>query len=374
MTMIQPPVGQTLRIGVTGTRKLTPAQLYFVRPRVEALLRAIAASNARLLLISALAEGADRLVARCALAQHYELVCPLPFPQAVYEDDFAPASRDEFRHLLGEAGDNVLALDGARDDPKNGLYPEARSYEAVGRLIVRNTDLIIAIWTGTPGEGKGGTADTIRYAANFGPPVIWIHATDGMAEPRWIADAHDLLRGTVPRAVDAPLACYLDRLLAKPGVGVSANTGMLHARGRQLGRALLGEKKPPAPIDAYLHEKPDPTWGPWWVHAWLMRILGGEISRRDRSEDAQEPVARRWIDRARPTGERARECEARYRSSYVWVFLPRRCRAILRCRRAWIRQRSSGQIQCVGGRIGGTVADRRAGCGQRPAWVAPTLH
>jgi hypothetical protein len=134
--------GQTIRIGVTGTRNRADADRPHVREQVTALLGRIAGTRGpdctalRLRLLSPLAEGADRLVADCAhaLKKDYELICPLPFKLPAYEDDLraTPGSLAEFHTLLERAAGRILALDGARDDPEQGLYAQDRCYEAAG--------------------------------------------------------------------------------------------------------------------------------------------------------------------------------------------------------------------------------------------------
>ena len=65
--------------------------------------------------ISPLAEGADRLVAKEAIALGFELQCPLPFTREEYQRDFESAqSRQEFCALIALAT-AVLELDGSRE-------------------------------------------------------------------------------------------------------------------------------------------------------------------------------------------------------------------------------------------------------------------
>jgi hypothetical protein len=336
MTAARPLPGRTLRIGVTGTRDRADADRPHVKDQVTDLLRRIALargpndSKPRLQLLSPLAEGADRLVARCALDEHYELVCPLPFPQPVYERDFAEAdgSRSEFHTLLAHAGDNILALDGARDDPGKGIYAETRSYEAVGRLIVRNCDLIVGIWDGLPGKGRGGTADTIHYAARFGPPVVWIDTTRD-TPPRWIEEEHDLRHNALPRGIEQPLELYFKRLLHPPEAHDRGyDHGLLHCIGYVLGRlidklsSLMGHPPPESHLTAFLNEKPNPAGGLWLFHTWLMQVMaGGQKAPWTPPRTPQDQTARRWFEHYQPADDRAGECARRYRSSYVWVFV-----------------------------------------------------
>ncbi len=335
MTPSPPLPGHTIRIGVTGTRVRADADRPHVRDQVAALLARIAlartpdGARTRLQLLSPLAEGADRLVAQSALDAGCELVCPLPFPQPIYEADFAATggSVAGFRTLLARAK-RVLALDGARDDPDRGLYAEARSYEAVGRLVVRNCDLLIGIWDGAPGKGRGGTADTIRYAATLGPPVVWIDATASAAPPRWIEDVHDLRHNAAPVAVEAKLPAHLARLLQPPAPPRHGDGhGALHTIGHalhSLGHAVCRLVRRPhaaSPLAAFLTERPDPPGRIWCAHGWLMRFMaGGKPAPWSAPHPPHDPAARPWFERYLPADARTGENAKRYRSSYVWVF------------------------------------------------------
>lgn len=317
--------GRVLRVGVTGARRLDPAQLPRLTEAVTQLLHRLATAAAacgappRRELLSALAEGADRLVADCALAAGFSLVCPLPFAPDEYEKDFAtPESRAEFHRLLARAEGRVLALDGARGDD------ETPSYEAAGRLIVRNCDLLIGIWNGRPGKGTGGT---ITYAARFGPPVVWLHATDPTAPPRWIEAAHDLRHGAPARAVEPLLGVYLTRLLTPPATPEGGDHSVLHRLGhgiRHLAatvRHRLLNCPPPAPFEVFLRERPCPPGRVWRLHGWLMRTMaGGRKAPWTPPRRPADRLAALWFDHYLPADERAREFAARYRSSYVWAF------------------------------------------------------
>lgn len=229
-----------LRVGVTGAAALNPALLDRFRDQVADVLAKIKdeagrnadTSEARrvyapaipaLRIVSPLGEGADRLVAGEAIALGYALDVPLPFAQRDYESTFGlpssrpdPTSVREFRTLLDAAGPRVLTLDGAA---ANDIHRH-RSYEAVGRLVVRNCDLLIAIWDNAkPARGRGGTTDTVHYALHTGIPVWWIHATAAQ-EPRWLNGILDLYQATTP-AMDTPLSeqqlrAYVARLIHPP--------------------------------------------------------------------------------------------------------------------------------------------------------------
>lgn len=175
-----PPL--TLRVGVTGHRpnRLTQSDPALLAAQIDLVLRRIqdAANEAAAdwpstqpavcRVVSSLAEGADRLVARAALACGFAIQVVLPLPQADYEQDFeARGSLAEFRDLLQRA-ENVFELPAAS--------PRAQAYLAAGELTLRQCDVLLAIWDGAPSAGLGGTAEIAAQAAAAGLPVVRIHA------------------------------------------------------------------------------------------------------------------------------------------------------------------------------------------------------
>src|SRR5882724_471399 len=130
-TMLPGPV-PTLRVGVTGHRanKLGPLTAERLRPQIRTALERLGCLVDRLRracpdasgeahpvlrIVSPLAEGADRLVAREGLAVGAELLSPLPFRKSSYRHDFVDAaSRAEFDGLIGRAA-RVVELDGRYD-------------------------------------------------------------------------------------------------------------------------------------------------------------------------------------------------------------------------------------------------------------------
>ena len=179
-----PPEGEgqlpfSLRIGVTGHRRLTdPATLV---PGIRAAIQGVVerflgpAAQPALLVISALAEGADRLVAAEVLAgPDATLEAVLPLPPGDYLDDFTgDASKAEFTAMLGRAASVWVARPGSSRD---------EAYERAGRHVVDRADVLIALWDGEPPRGRGGTATVVSYAREQGVPVAWVQ-TSGAATP-----------------------------------------------------------------------------------------------------------------------------------------------------------------------------------------------
>lgn len=181
----------SLAVGVVGHRppRLAAQQVEAVAARIGAVLRKIegaahamndehAASFAgcrpEFRLVSALAEGADQLAADAALAASWALDVALPFPREVYEADFPdPSARRRHLEQLSAAR-CVFELSGER-------LHEQTAYEAVGRLVLEQSDILLAIWDGDPARGRGGTAQIVDEAVARGLPVVHIDNRTGAA-------------------------------------------------------------------------------------------------------------------------------------------------------------------------------------------------
>ena len=175
-----------VQIGVTGHRpnRLSREVAASLPGQCAQVLKAIAvlASDARdpllhspdlplLRILSPLAEGADRIVAHAGLALNADLQCPLPFLASEYCHDFEDAaSRDEFHNLLAKAS-TVFQIEGSR-------AREDESYERVGRMVVEQSDVLIAIWDGEPAAGRGGTTQIVEEALAQHTPVVWLNASE----------------------------------------------------------------------------------------------------------------------------------------------------------------------------------------------------
>ncbi len=188
---VRPPLAVT--IGVVGHRpnRIPEGALPRIEADIAAVLAAIRAACAaalarhadvfaeapsRPVLLSALAEGADRYAALAALDGGMALSVALPFPVAAYERDFAESTSRAEYHALIAAADRVLVLPGDHAD-------STRAYDAVGTVILENADVILAVWDGGASAGKGGTTDLVERAAAMGMPIVWVDAL-GKAPPK----------------------------------------------------------------------------------------------------------------------------------------------------------------------------------------------
>lgn len=206
-TLHPPKPVLTFRVGITGHR---PKPAYLLptdaQERLETVLRrtfetidsALADAHKinadfydidphHVRLVSGLAEGADQL-AVLLRPPGWALDAILPFPVETYKQDFERSASDETRNVVSEfeaareKAATVLALPGIDDSTERD-----RGYIRLAHYLVRQVDLLIAVWDGKPAEGAGGTGDVVRHAFRTGVPVVWISTTAAIAAHNFFA-------------------------------------------------------------------------------------------------------------------------------------------------------------------------------------------
>jgi hypothetical protein len=175
MTMARIQGVGELTIGVTGHRVLAEPEK--VEAGIEAALRRIADAHPgrSLTIVSALAEGADRLAVEPAMTRGgTRLVAVLPLPRYDYMADFETVdSKAEFFRLLDRA-DEVEEL------PERASREEA--YAAAGDEVLERADVLLAIWDGQGAQGEGGTGEVVARARARHMPIAWVHAGNRVRE------------------------------------------------------------------------------------------------------------------------------------------------------------------------------------------------
>jgi hypothetical protein len=151
-----------LTIGVTGHRDLVEQEWPALEHRVRALFDGLQADfpDLDLELLTALAEGADRLVAKVAIELGIPVIAVMPMDQAVYEKDFETReSLEDFRFLLARTEKTIQLPDA----PWSPEFDRDSQYAQLGVFISNHCEVLLALWDGKPSAALGGTAHVVQY-------------------------------------------------------------------------------------------------------------------------------------------------------------------------------------------------------------------
>ena len=240
-----------LSVGVTGHREGNAAfagNSAAIETTLAAVFDAIGAGAAALpgtvRLHSLLAPGADMMAMEQAIARDWEVVAPLPFGldlsiavncHGIGESDAraiiaggdasdlaVAAPAEAMRALAGQVrlfqlaeqdahvARLFIAAKAAPDDAHAATaYSILASERAAvaARVMIEQSDLLIAIWDGATPGSIGGTRHSIESALYHGAPVIWIDAAQP-GEVR-ILEGPDALERLGPPQVMAELAAFV---------------------------------------------------------------------------------------------------------------------------------------------------------------------
>ncbi len=158
-----------LVIAVTGHRDLVPSEVPGIRAEVLSLLQMLRDRypDRRLRVMSPLAEGADRLVAECALDLGIELGVPLPMPKAMYLDDFATEqSRGQFETMCARASEvfELPLIRGVTERQITSPGPaRSRQYAQLGVFLCAHCHILLAVWDGKVTDDLGGTGQVVKF-------------------------------------------------------------------------------------------------------------------------------------------------------------------------------------------------------------------
>lgn len=171
------PYRLPLVIGATGHRDLRDEDILQLKRIVADVIEDVKRKYLRgdtetpIIVLSSLAEGADRLIAQVALDHGATLIAPLPMPADEYRRDFEPGLKPDaaaefdrlkdraiatpvMRYVAGNSSEAVRA-----DEAKRALQ-----YREVGLFIVRHCHVLIALWNGDEENmAVGGTAEVVSF-------------------------------------------------------------------------------------------------------------------------------------------------------------------------------------------------------------------
>ncbi len=312
------------RVGVTGARKLPPSQQERLEAEIGDILRRLrdtskpcrsatrphlCAARRRAAAAAGFAAGGRRRPARGASGAGAALrpLRAAALPQGVYEEDF-PETLDAFRDLLPEG--KSFELDG-----QSGPFAPD-SYREVGRFVVRNCDLLIALWDGERESGPGGTAEIVRFARGARVP-IWRIDPSGREAPSFIEGPLEPVFGD---AAKRKLDAYLEATLLPPKAPAhGTHHGFFVSLSRRLETFCAARR---APLDEYLAETAPAYKRRWRLFALMTRLIAPPGASAGTQLAAPANDAERWWDANRRAADAASMGQAdRYRSSYVWIAL-----------------------------------------------------
>jgi hypothetical protein len=292
-----------LCVGVTGHRHDNPlfaahrTRINATLSRILDLVDAAVAEEARqpgvevapTRLHSLLADGADQMAAEEALQRGWELIAPLPFGSTLNAVITAqPANLTEANTLLFGGPGQLHTVHGAareRVQRFGHLAAQARLFELAdhdatiqelllarledpddrrkaqvfdaeislrvalaSRVMVEQSDFVIAIWDGTTRALVGGTGHTIQEALEAGATVVWIDvdAPDTwriLSGPEALADIGDVVDAADESQSVAALEAQV-RVALRPAP--PRGRGVLHGRGPHPGAETLADEPWPA--------------------------------------------------------------------------------------------------------------------------------
>ncbi|MBQ1631419.1 MAG: hypothetical protein II049_01195 [Clostridia bacterium] len=182
-------------VGVTGHRNIRSEDrdaLYGAVVRTLSELQS-RCPHSELLMLNALAEGADQLCAEAAEALSIPLVAALPMEQAEYERDFSGDSKQALYRYCDSARECfvVPAIEQTPPSPDRDF-----AYRQAGVYAATHAHVLLALWDGKPlPEKTCGTAETVRFALEqaydpkgsiplSGCPVLHIMTPREASEPQ----------------------------------------------------------------------------------------------------------------------------------------------------------------------------------------------
>jgi hypothetical protein len=167
------PRNRAIKVGVSGHRFLQNSPE--LKEAIHTALDRIAARYPEkpMVLYSSLAAGADQLAGLAAREKGIELVAVIPYDQKRYLESIPHPDRDTFSRLAAEAVDTVQL---------NGDVEGEAKYLVLAETLVRQMDVLIAVWNGRPARGPGGTGEVVERFRQTGKPLVWIRADNMLPE------------------------------------------------------------------------------------------------------------------------------------------------------------------------------------------------
>ena len=153
-----------IRIGVVGHRFLVKKHTVdFVAEQCIKVLQKAKIRFCNVVALSAIAEGADMIFAEVAISLNIPFEIVKPFEKYI-EDFETPILKNRYLHLQRMTVKEIKL-------PYINRSEEA--YFKAMQWVVKNSDLLIAVWDGKEGNGIAGTSEAVKLASTSNRD--WIH-------------------------------------------------------------------------------------------------------------------------------------------------------------------------------------------------------
>ena len=176
----------TINVGVTGHRDIKKTEYNTYKKQAKNLLTELINKypSSKIQVLSGLAEGADMLVAEVALELGCNLVCVLPMPKEEYIKTFSSNENlPLFEELLLKS---TYIVDVSKIYNTNIEQKDYTTmFSELGVYIVKNSQILIALWDGLDAQNVGGTSTVVEFALKGLP---YQHRTSSH-----ILDSHDCI-------------------------------------------------------------------------------------------------------------------------------------------------------------------------------------
>lgn len=231
------PAGRIpLSIGITGHRDIASEDVSTLEVLSRQFFEQIQQKypHTPLKVLSALAEGADRIVARVALDLGIGLLVPLPLEPDEYLKDFETAeSKEDFISLLGRAERSFVVRDLSSTKAMCGDRPAC--YARAGAYIARHSDILLALWNGIASEKEGGTAYIVRFKREGVPNTYVPDPIHHLLDPADTGPVYHIVtpRQSDPKTSDRPFTTSLLFPTAPGSEAVASNDSTTAANAAQ---------------------------------------------------------------------------------------------------------------------------------------------
>ncbi len=167
-----------ITISITGHRDLYKKDIKKYKLQIKEFIKEIQIQKREpLMILTPLADGADRLIVYVAMEMGLDYSVVLPMDRELYIKDFSQSSLMEFDYLISKSlaieimplyWDNTL-----KSIQKYGIDRDYQ-YSEMGRVLAKTSDYMIALWDRIDNQKWGGTAHIVDMRLNQYKKSIFI--------------------------------------------------------------------------------------------------------------------------------------------------------------------------------------------------------